>query len=120
MDIRVTITADEKALEFSRNLKLLGVSIHDAALPGFTAQKEEVKQAAEVIDQAQAKEEQPAQTAEEPRTYTIEEMRAAASQYMQANGREAFKKLLDKYGVPKMSALPEDKQAAFMGDLSNA
>lgn len=118
MDINVTITADEKALEFSRNLKLLGVSTHDAALPGFTAQKEEVKQAAEVIDQA--KEEQPAQTAEEPRTYTIEEMRAAASQYMQANGREAFKKLLDKYGVPKMSALPEDKQAAFMGDLSNA
>lgn len=58
-----------------------------------------------------------AETADEP-VYTIEQVRAAFTKYAKANGREAAKKLLEKFGAGKVTELKEGDYAAVMKEVS--
>lgn len=45
------------------------------------------------------------------------QLRAAASEKAKSAGKVAVKALLDKYAVPNVTALPNDKRVAFMAEL---
>ena len=58
-----------------------------------------------------------AETADEP-AYTIEQVRAAFTKYAKQNGKEAAKKLLEKFGAGKVTELKESDYAAVMKEVS--
>lgn len=68
-------------------------------------------------DTPSAAEDLMAETADEP-AYTIEQVRAAFTKYAKANGREAAKKLLEKFGAGKVTELKESDYAAVMKEVS--
>lgn len=68
-------------------------------------------------DTPSAAEDLMAETADEP-VYTIEQVRAAFTKYAKANGREAAKKLLEKFGAGKVTELKENDYAAVMKEVS--
>lgn len=62
-----------------------------------------------------------AETAEVPAdepAYTIEQVRAAFTKFAKQNGREAAKKLLEKFGAGKVTELKENDYAAVMKEVS--
>ena len=62
-------------------------------------------------------EEEPAEeTADEPE-YTIEQVRAAFTKYAKQNGKEAAKKLLEKFGAGKVTELKKTDYAAIMKEV---
>lgn len=56
-------------------------------------------------------------SADEP-AYTIEQVRAAFTKYAKTNGREAAKKLLEKFGAGKVTELKKTDYAAVMKGVS--
>lgn len=56
-------------------------------------------------------------SADEP-AYTIEQVRAAFTKYAKTNGREAAKKLLEKFGAGKVTELKKTDYAAVMKEVS--
>ena len=68
-------------------------------------------------DTPSAAEDLMAETANEP-VYTIEQVRAAFTKYAKTNGREAAKKLLEKFGAGKVTELKENDYAAVMKEVS--
>lgn len=133
MDINLKITADDKALEFSRNLSNFYANL---VVSGFVADEKKetitkVNKTAEVeipeepdrpwetiepdpIKMDEAPKEEPA------KKYTTEEIRAAGADYIKRKGKPAFKVLLTQYGINKLTELPEEKYADFMEDVNNA
>lgn len=72
-------------------------------------------------DTPSAAEDLMAETAEVPAdepAYTIEQVRAAFTKYAKTNGREAAKKLLEKFGAGKVTELKENDYAAVMKEVS--
>lgn len=57
------------------------------------------------------------ETEEEP-AYTIEQVRAAFTKYAKQNGKEAAKKLLEKFGAGKVTELKPEDYAAVMKGVS--
>lgn len=57
------------------------------------------------------------ETEEEP-AYTIEQVRAAFTKYAKQNGKEAAKKLLEKFGAGKVTELKPEDYAAVMKEVS--
>lgn len=57
------------------------------------------------------------ETADEP-AYTIEQVRAAFTKYAKQNGKEAAKKLLEKFGAGKVTELKPEDYAAVMKGVS--
>ena len=53
------------------------------------------------------------ETADEP-AYTIEQVRAAFTKYAKQNGKEAAKKLLEKFGAGKVTEIKAGDYAAIM------
>ena len=53
------------------------------------------------------------ETADEP-AYTIEQVRAAFTKYAKQNGKEAAKKLLEKFGAGKVTEIKAGDYAAVM------
>lgn len=58
-----------------------------------------------------------AETADEP-VYTIEQVRAAFTKYAKRDGKEAAKKLLEKFGAAKVTELKPEDYAAVMKEVS--
>ena len=62
-----------------------------------------------------------AETAEVPAdepAYTIEQVRAAFTKYAKRDGKEAAKKLLEKFGAGKVTELKKTDYAAVMKEVS--
>lgn len=133
MDINLKITADDKALEFSRNLSNFYANL---VVSGFVADenKETITKVDKTVDVE--KEEEPyrpwetiepdpikvdeAPKEEPAKKYTTEEIRAAGADYIKRKGKPAFKVLLTQYSINKLTELPEEKYADFMEDVNNA
>lgn len=126
MDINLKITADDKALEFSRNISNFYANL---VISGFVADAK--KETIAKVDKTanMEKEEEPDRPWEtiEPDPIKVEEepkkeetaasshiteemkekMRARANAYVQKqgeHGKTELKKILDKYGLPKLTA----------------
>lgn len=133
MDVQIKITADDKALEFSRNLSNFYANL---VVSGFVAdqKKETITKVDKTVDVEKEEEpDRPWETIEpdpikvdeapkkEPaKKYTTEEIRAAGADYIKRKGKPAFKVLLTQYGINKLTELPEEKYADFMEDCDNA
>lgn len=133
MDVQIKITADDKALEFSRNLSNFYANL---VVSGFVAdaKKEtiakvdktaEVEKPEEPDRPWETIEPDPIKVEEEPKEepakkYTTEEIRAAGADYIKRKGKPAFKVLLTQYNINKLTELPEDKYSDFMEDCDNA
>ena len=133
MDVQIKITADDKALEFSRNLSNFYANL---VVSGFVAdqKKETITKVDNTADVEKEEEpDRPWETIEpdpikvdeapkeEPaKKYTTEEIRAAGADYIKRKGKPAFKVLLTQYSINKLTELPEDKYSDFMEDCDNA
>lgn len=133
MDVQIKITADDKALEFSRNLSNFYANL---VVSGFVAdqKKETITKVDKTADVEKEEEpDRPWETIEpdpikvdeapkeEPaKKYTPEEIRAAGADYIKRKGKPAFKVLLTQYNINMLTELPEDKYSDFMEDCDNA
>lgn len=132
MDVQIKITADDKALEFSRNLSNFYA---DLVVSGFMAdeKKETIVKVDKTADVEREEPDRPWETIEpdpikvdeapkeEPaKKYTTEEIRAAGADFIKRKGKPAFKVLLTQYNINKLTELPEEKYADFMEDCDNA
>lgn len=133
MDINLKITADDKALEFSRNLSNFYANL---VVSGFVADAK--KETIAKVDKTanMEKEEEPdrpwetiepdpikvdeAPKEEPAKKYTTEEIRAAGADYIKRKGKPAFKVLLTQYNINKLTELQEEQYADFMEDVNNA
>ncbi len=136
MEITIKITADEKALEFARDIARSSSKL--GIIGDIDELKERVK--ATVESEVASEEDKPWETIEpdpikvdevpkeevsapekEPtKKYTTEEIRAAGADYIKRKGKPAFKVLLTQYNINKLTELPEEKYADFMEDCDNA
>lgn len=134
MDVQIKITADDKALEFSRNLSNFYANL---VVSGFVAdaKKETIAKVDKTADVEKTEDDQnrlwetiepdPIKVEEEPKEepakkYTTEEIRAAGADFIKRKGKPAFKVLLTQYNINKLTELPEEKYADFMEDCDNA
>lgn len=133
MDVQIKITADDKALEFSRNLSNFYANL---VVSGFVAdqKKETITKVDKTADVEKEEEpDRPWETIEpdpikvdeapkeEPaKKYTSEEIRAAGADYIKRKGKPAFKVLLTQYNINILTELPEEKYNDFMEDCDNA
>lgn len=134
MDVQIKITADDKALEFSRNLSNFYANL---VVSGFVAdeKKEAIAKVDKTADVEKTEDDQdrpwetiepdPIKVEEEPKEepakkYTTEEIRAAGADFIKRKGKPAFKVLLTQYNINKLTELPEDKYSDFMEDCDNA
>lgn len=134
MDVQIKITADDKALEFSRNLSNFYANL---VVSGFAAdqKKETITKVDKTADVEKTEDDQDRpwetiepdpikvdeETKEEPaKKYTTEEIRAAGADYIKRKGKPAFKVLLTQYNINKLTELPEEKYKDFMEDCDNA
>lgn len=133
MDVQIKITADDKALEFSRNLSNFYANL---VVSGFVAdaKKETITKVDKTADVEKPEEpDRPWETIEpdpikvdgapkeEPaKKYTTEEIRAAGADYIKRKGKPAFKVLLTQYNINKLTELQEEQYADFMEDVNNA
>lgn len=133
MDVQIKITADDKALEFSRNLSNFYANL---VVSGFVADAK--KETIAKVDKTanMEKEEEPdrpwetiepdpikvdeAPKEEPAKKYTTEEIRAAGADYIKRKGKPAFKVLLTQYNINKLTKLQEEQYADFMEDVNNA
>lgn len=129
MEIKVIITADEKALEFARDIA------RSSSKLGIIGDLEEIKAKVKTAVVSEMAEEEtkpwetiepdPIKVDEEPKEeptkkYTTEEIRAAGADYIKRKGKASFKVLLTQYSINKLTELPEEKYAEFMEDVNNA
>lgn len=133
MDVKVTITCDDKALAFSENLKAFAGAVNAGGIEKIV---KETAQEMKVINPAvspepvnysnQKKAEAPKETVQEKaqpvkkeeKSYTLEEVRSAATKYMTDHGRDAFKSALAKFGAKKLTDIKSDQYGDFMGVIS--
>lgn len=140
MDVRLIITADENALEFSRNLSGIFVNLVSGGSVKTLAPSAEVREIGEKLeamedetgalpwelanpkDTALGQEPEPVKVVktdnpEPAKTYSLEELRNA----VKAKGlsKAKLKELLDTLGIRKLSDLPEERRAEAM-EIINA
>ena len=77
---------------------------------------EEARNGVEIFAPPSPAEDYMEETADEP-AYTIEQVRAAFTKYAKTNGKEAAKKLLEKFGAGKVTELKESDYAAIMKEV---
>lgn len=129
MEIKLVITADEKALEFARDIA------RSSSKLGIIGDIDQIKDQVKTAVEAEIKSEgdRPWETIEpdpikvdevpkgEPtKKYTTEEIRAAGADYIKRKGKASFKVLLTQYNINKLTELPEEKYTDFMEDCDNA
>ena len=127
MEVKVTISADESALEFSRNLSILGTAISKHDDPEGAKMKKMADEFWGTIEpdpmpETEVKgepDQKPAPKEAEKPKYTAIEIRKAGADYMERKGAKAFKELLAKYNAPKLTELGEEHYEAFMEDINN-
>lgn len=140
MDVKITITCDENALEFSRNLQGFYMNLVSGEVPkrigktAWVSENEEKLKAMEnekgerpweqtdtvEPDEIKMESPEPLPTVDPKPVPSAEVVRAAAAEYMNKKGKVAFKALLTKYGVEKLTQLEEKDYLAFMEDIEHA
>lgn len=140
MDVKITITCDENALEFSRNLQGFYMNLVSGEVPkrigktAWVSENEEKLKAMEnekgerpwektdTVEPDEIKMEPPKSvpTVDPKPVPSAEVVRAAAAEYMNKKGKVVFKDLLTKYGVDKLTQLEEKDYLAFMEDIEHA
>lgn len=146
MELKIVISADDSALEFSRNLgKLIGQYISQADIEAGLAGKvitatiepdtmpweDKVEKGLQYADQAQAAGEAVAKAAIENHEQEIkaapamdhvsaEELRAAGMAFAKTRGKEAMRGILDKLKVKKLSDLDDKGRATAMELIKGA
>lgn len=78
---------------------------------------EEAREGVEIFAPPTPAEDYTEETEEEP-AYTIEQVRAAFTKYAKQNGKEAAKKLLEKFGAGKVTELKPEDYTAVMKEVS--
>lgn len=78
---------------------------------------EEAQEGVEIFAPPTPAEDLTEETEEEPE-YAIEQVRAAFTKYAKQNGKEAAKKLLEKFGAGKVTELKKTDYAAIMREVS--
>jgi glutamate synthase domain-containing protein 3 len=78
---------------------------------------EEAHEGVEIFAPLSVAEDLTEETEEEPE-YAIEQVRAAFTKYAKQNGKEAAKKLLEKFGAGKVTELKKTDYTAVMREVS--
>lgn len=140
MDIKIMITCDENALEFSRNLQGFYMNLVSGEIPkriGKTAWVSENEEKLKLMenekgerpweqsdtvepDEIKTEASEPVPTVEPKPVPSAEVVRAAAAEFMNQKGTKDFKALLAKYGVEKLTQLEKKDYLAFMEDIEHA
>lgn len=138
MDVKITITCDENALEFSRNLQGFYMNLVSGEVPkriGKTAWVSENEEKLKLMenekgerpweqsdtvepDEIKTEASEPVPTVDQKPTpvegtiekqkHTLVEIRERGNAFAMAKGMNALKTILNKYGIPKLTA-PEAK-----------
>ena len=138
MELKIVISADDSALEFSRNLgKLIGQYISQADIEAGLAGKvitatiepdtmpweDKVEKGLQYVDRAQKAGEKVAEEAiekheqevaaakEQAAAPSFAELRAKAAAFAKSHGKDAMAQILKKLGAKKLSDLDENGRA---------
>ena len=82
-----------------------------------SAAAEQAQEGVEIFTPPAPAEDLTEETEEEPE-YAIEQVRAAFTKYAKQNGKEAAKKLLEKFGAGKVTELKKTDYTAVMREVS--
>lgn len=120
---KLTIYQEESTMTATLTLNDLTIEQASAVLTlldemkNCTITPEEARNGVEIFAPPTPAEDLAEETEEEP-AYTIEQVRAAFTKYAKQNGREAAKKLLEKFGAGKVTELKPEDYAAVMKGVS--
>ena len=109
-----TLTLNDMTIEQAGAVLSLVEEIQKADKP---VTPEEAREGVEIFAPPTPAEDLTEETADEPE-YTIEQVRAAFTKYAKTNGKEAAKKLLEKFGAGKVTELKPEDYAAVMKEVS--
>lgn len=120
---KLTIYQEESTMTATLTLNDLTIEQASAVLTlldemkNCTITPEEARNGVEIFAPPTPAENLAEETADEP-AYTIEQVRAAFTKYAKQNGKEAAKKLLEKFGAGKVTELKPEDYAAVMKGVS--
>lgn len=120
---KLTIYQEESKMTATLTLNDLTIEQASAVLTlldemkNCTITPEEARNGVEIFAPPTPAEDLTEETEEEP-AYTIEQVRAAFTKYAKQNGKEAAKKLLEKFGAGKVTELKPEDYAAVMKGVS--
>lgn len=120
---KLTIYQEESTMTATLTLNDLTIEQASAVLTlldemkNCTITPEEAREGVEIFAPPTPAEDYTEETADEP-VYTIEQVRAAFTKYAKQNGKEAAKKLLEKFGAGKVTELKPEDYAAVMKEVS--
>lgn len=109
-----TLTLNDMTIEQASAVLTLAAELEKADKP---VTHEEAHEGVEIFAPPSVAEDLTEETEEEPE-YTIEQVRAAFTKYAKQNGKEAAKKLLEKFGAGKVTELKKTDYAAVMKEVS--
>ena len=122
---KLTIFKEENTM--TANLTLNDLTIEQASAVLTLVEKlekeskaitpEEARNGVEIFAPPSVAEDLAEETEEEPE-YAIEQVRAAFTKYAKQNGKEAAKKLLEKFGAGKVTELKKTDYTAVMREVS--
>lgn len=108
-----TLTLNDMTIEQASAVLSLVEEMQNGGEP---AKPEEAHEGVEIFAPPSVSEDLTEETEEEP-AYTIEQVRAAFTKYAKQNGKEAAKKLLEKFGAGKVTELKKTEYAAIMKEV---
>ena len=108
-----TLTLNDMTIEQASAVLSLVEKLEKADKP---VTPEEAHEGVEIFAPPSPAEDLMEETEEEP-AYTIEQVRAAFTKYAKTNGKEAAKKLLEKFGAGKVAELKKGDYAAIMKEV---
>lgn len=112
-----TLTLNDMTIEQASAVLSLVEKLEKADKPDENKEPNaDVYEGVEIFAPPSASEEPAEETEAEP-AYTIERVRAAFTKYAKTNGKEAAKKLLEKFGAGKVTELKESDYAAIMKEV---
>lgn len=109
-----TLTLNDMTIEQASAVLTLAAELEKADKP---VTPEEANEGVEIFAPLSVAEDLTEETEEEPE-YAIEQVRAAFTKYAKQNGKEAAKKLLEKFGAGKVTELKKTDYAAVMKEVS--
>lgn len=109
-----TLTLNDMTIEQASAVLSLAAELEKADKP---VTPEEAHEGVEIFAPPSVAEDLTEETEEEPE-YAIEQVRAAFTKYAKQNGKEAAKKLLEKFGAGKVTELKKTDYAAVMREVS--
>lgn len=109
-----TLTLNDMTIEQASAVLTLAAELEKAEK---SAAAEQAQEGVEIFAPPTPAEDLAEETADEPE-YAIEQVRAAFTKYAKTNGKEAAKKLLEKFGAGKVTELKKTDYTAVMREVS--